>query len=343
MTSFRVTLAKFAVFTLVTVLLSGYIAIVVGDITFTKTDSYSAQFVNASSLQSGAPVRIAGVEVGKVDGISVQNGGQGPEPIKVAFHVASGIALPRDVRATIRFKNLVGDQYLELDEGTDAATLPVGSTIPVSNTKSALDLDTLFNGFQPLFAGLDTSEINNLSTAIVNVLQGESGAVYQLIDSVSSLFATLADNDQLISSVITNLDTALGSVAANSHDLSDLISQLEQLVSGLAADRAPIGNAVVHINTLASSAAAFLSKVRAPLKVDVPALDALATALNKQTDTLQFVLSNLPAAYKGLIRTGSYASVFNFYLCGLRFKLTGPNGPIYTPFTYSNLARCQPK
>jgi phospholipid/cholesterol/gamma-HCH transport system substrate-binding protein len=333
---------KFGVFAVVSMVIAVYLGMVLAHYDPRPQHGYTAIFTNASNLKTGAPVRVAGVDVGRVDNVAINDGGRGTSAVRVKFHIYSDIQLTSNVTATIRFKNLIGDQYLELDSGAPSSKdLAAGATIPPSRTKAALDLDALFNGFQPLFQGLDTGQINELSSAVVNVLQGQAGAVYQLIASLSSLFTTLAQNDELIGNVVDNLDTALGAVSAHAGDLSGLIKQLQQLVTGLAADRKPIGASLVNINALAASASILLDRSRPALRTDIPALDAVATTLNKNTDTLQFILSKLPATYDGLIRTGSFGGFFNFFICGLRLKVTGPTGPLYTPWTYSNLQRCK--
>ena len=91
----------------------------------------------------------------------------------------------------MRYKNLIGDRYLELSGGSNGrgTTLQPGATIPASRTSPALDLDTLLNGFKPLFAGLDPKQINAVSSEIVQVFQGESGTIGTLLATVSSLTA----------------------------------------------------------------------------------------------------------------------------------------------------------
>lgn len=335
---------KFLVFLTVSAAIASYLGYFLGNFNLGARDEYSALFTKVSDLQSGAPVRIAGVDVGSIDSVEIYNGGEGDAAVKVTFDVDAGIRLPADSNAVIRFKNLIGDQYLELESGDRGASgfLPVGATIAPAHTRSALDLDTLFQGFQPLLQGLDTVQMNQLSVAVVDVLQGKASAVYELIASLSDLFTTLGANDKLISDVITNLDAGLVDVAGNSKRLSSLVTQLEDLISGLSADREPIGASLTKVDALAASAASLLERSRPPLRTDVPALHGIAEELNKQTDSLQFIFNNAPDAYDRLSRTGSFGAMFNFFLCGLRFKLTGPDGkPIFTPWTYSGLERCK--
>ncbi len=118
----------------------------------------------------------------------------------MTFRVQSDVPLTTASRAEIRFLNLVGDRYLALEEGADADAEPLesGATLPISQTKPALDLTTLFNGFQPLFQALNPQQVNDLSMNLVQVLQGEGGTVQGLLQKTASLTNTLADRDELI-------------------------------------------------------------------------------------------------------------------------------------------------
>ena len=335
--SYRATTAKLIAFLSVGAALAAYLVIVLGDVHFTATHHYTAIFTDVSYLKKGDEVRIAGAEVGKVDGVKLD----GARGIKVTFEVDSDMQLTSETRATVRYKNLIGDRFLDLDQQSPGEPLPAGGTIPVSATTPALDLDTLLNGFKPLFSGLDPTQINDLSTEIVNVLQGQSSSIYSLLSSVASLTGTLGKNDAVIGDVITNLNSALSTIDDRAGTVSDLIVQLQHLVTGLAKDKDPITTALVHLNDVSSQAAALLAQVRPDLLADTTQLDTLATTLNNNTGELQYELTTLPQAYLRLARAGAYGNFFNFYMCALRFKLDGPNGPIYTPYTYADLARCK--
>lgn len=323
MISNRTPFVQLAAFLLASAAVATYIAFVLGDVSFTPTRSYHAMFTSASGMKSGSPVRIAGVDVGKVDSVALHDG----DRIEVGFTVDKSFSLTTRSTATIRYKNLIGDRFLELSRGSGAGSvLSGGSTMPTARTSPALDLDTLLNGFKPLFAGLDPTSINALSMEIVQVFQGESGNVATLLGRVASLTSTLADRDELIGSVITNLNTTLSTVSAHGADLDTLIVQLQQLISGLSADRDPIVDALVHINRLAASATDLLATVRPDLAADVSQVRTLATTLNKNSDTIVDTVRKLPHAYKLLARLGAYGNFFNFYYCSISVEYTSPLG-----------------
>src|SRR5699024_2270853 len=133
-------------------------------------DSYTAHFSDATMLNPGDDVRIAGVRVGQVVDVRLVD----RKYAEVEFSIAEGRVLPETVISTIKFRNLVGQRYLSLDRGPEESTetLEPGTVISLEQTRPALDLTELFNGFKPLFRALSPEEVNTLSYEIVQVLQG---------------------------------------------------------------------------------------------------------------------------------------------------------------------------
>jgi phospholipid/cholesterol/gamma-HCH transport system substrate-binding protein len=80
---------------------------------FGEDKSYRAEFVNVSGLRDGDLVRIAGVEVGKVESIEVAD----DATVSVAFGADDSVVLTEGSRAAIRYDNLFGGRYLALEEG----------------------------------------------------------------------------------------------------------------------------------------------------------------------------------------------------------------------------------
>ena len=128
-----------------------------------------------------------------------------------------------------------------------------GGTIPVTQTHPALDLTYLFNGFQPLFQGLNATQINNLSGEVIQTLQGEGGSLELLLTNLADLTNSIADKDQVIGDVVDNLASVLTAIGDRDTELSNLIVNLQQFISGLSQDRTTIGNSIDSINALATN------------------------------------------------------------------------------------------
>ena len=153
-------LLKLVAFIVVTTLATSVLVVLIGNLSFKPTHQYRAEFVDATGVVKGDDVRIAGVKVGSVTGIDIVDRNRA----MVSFTVDETTSLSKATHATIRYRNLVGQRYVSLeDEIGDSSTLAPGGTIPVSQTTPALDLTVLFNGFKPLFQALSPADINKLS------------------------------------------------------------------------------------------------------------------------------------------------------------------------------------
>jgi phospholipid/cholesterol/gamma-HCH transport system substrate-binding protein len=306
-------LIKGSIFAIVTVLATAVLGFSIANTGVGDTTDYYAVFTDVTALAVGDDVRIAGVRVGQVEHIAVVNRRQA----QVEFSVSADRPLPASVTAKILYRNLVGQRYVALAEGSGPVNqnLPPGGTIALDHTQPALDLTELFNGFKPLFTALSPNDVNQLSGEIIQVLQGEGGTVDDLLSHTAQLTTTLAAKDQVIGQVVDNLNAVLNTVNSRGGELSGLITTLQQLVSGLSADRQPIGNAIQGLSSLANSTAGLLQQGRAPLKQDISGLGALASNLAESSGTVNSFLQNLPVKYQSIGTLVSYGSWMNLYLC----------------------------
>jgi phospholipid/cholesterol/gamma-HCH transport system substrate-binding protein len=333
-------LVKFSLFALVTTLATLLLAATIANIRFTPTHTYTAVFTDATGLIPDDDVRVAGVQVGSVTGVRIKD----RDLAEVTFTVSSDRPLLTSTHAVIRYRNLVGSRYLALTEGTgDGSVLPPGGEIPQARTQPALDLTALFDGFKPLFAALSPNDVNQLAYELITTLQGEGGSVDSLLARTAQLTSTLADRDQVIGSVIDNLNGVLTALTEHSGAFSELLDQLQRLVSGLAADRVAIGDSLGNIGDLAGATAGLLEQGRPALKDDIAQLSTLAGTLKDNQQTVQGVLQRLPGKLNAVIGTASYGSWFNFYLCDFDGRIVLPKTQqVITPHFHVDQARCSP-
>ncbi|MGH3495875.1 MAG: MCE family protein [Nocardioidaceae bacterium] len=340
-------LIKLTIFIVVTTLATGVLIVTIGNLTFGSKRSYGAIFTDATGLNSGDDVRIAGVRVGTVDGISIVNRNEA----KVSFSIDSDIHLTQATHADIRYRNLVGQRYVALYQqgGTaDAsALLSGGATIPISKTNPALDLTVLFNGFKPLFAALSPADVNKLAYEIIQTLQGEGGTVDTLLARTASITQTLANRDKLVGDVINNLNDVLTTVGSRDKQLSDTITTLQQFATGLKGDRQAILGSLNSVSDLAVQTASLVSQARPGVTEDVRQLKSLAQRLDRNKKQIDDALQILPIKLDKIGHTAAYGSFFNFYLCNFKGQfevpvdLTKLGIPKYIPINYNvNSARC---
>lgn len=338
--TFRVA-TRVVLFTALSLVFTFILVTVFGQFRFDSRASYSAVFTNVSGLKGGNFVRIAGVEVGKVKGLTLHKDGT----VTVDFAIDKTLTLTEGTRAAVRYENLIGDRYLSLDEGPGSVRkLQPGQSIPLERTSPALDVDALIGGFRPLFRALDPDQVNALSGELLKVFQGQGGTISSVLAQTSALTTTLAGRDQLIGQVITNLNTVLGTFADRDEQFAEGLDKLSELVAGLAERKSDIATGTAYINAAAGSVADLLTTAREPIKEAVTQTDRFSGQIMADRDYVDDLVKTLPDAYQVLARNGLYGDYFGFYLCDAILKLNGKGGqPVYVKLAGQDSGRCTPK
>lgn len=309
-------------------LVAAMLVIVFGEFRFASEDKYHATFDDASRLKAGEDVRIAGVPVGTVEDVTLNP----DNTVDVAFSVNDRYQLYTSTKAVVRYENLVGDRYLEITSGPgDLVKLPKGGTIV--NTQPALDLDALLGGLKPVLKGLDGAKVNEVSSAVIELLQGEGGALSAMLANTSAFTQTLAARDQLIGDVITNLNTVLGAVDEKGEQFDASVDQLQKLITGLAEGRDPIAGAIGPLASAENDLTDMLEQSRRPVQGVIENVRPFAQRFDERKADVNKVIEPLAENYLRLNALGAYGSFFNIFYCSTRLKINGPAGSdILVPF-----------
>jgi phospholipid/cholesterol/gamma-HCH transport system substrate-binding protein len=323
MPSHRSMVIKVSVFALAMLLVAAGLVVVFGDFRFGPESTYHATFSNVSRLKSGQKVRIAGVPVGAVSGVKLNR----DNTIDVTFGIDRRYTLYSSTRAVVRYENLVGDRYLEVTSGPgELRRLPPGGTIDSQHTQPALDLDALLGGLRPVLKGLDADKVNTISSAVIQLLQGQGGALANVLSDTSAFSSTLGQRDQLIGDVITNLNTVLGTVDQKSAQFSASVDQLQQLLTGLAKNKDSIAGAIPPLASTTTDLTDLLQNSRRPLQGILENTRPLATELDNRKAEVNNDVEQLGEDYLRLSALGAYGSFFNIYFCSVTIKINGPAG-----------------
>ncbi|WP_322857579.1 MCE family protein [Mycobacterium shigaense] len=323
MPSHRSMVIKVSVFTVVMLLVAAGLVVVFGDFRFGDDNTYHATFIDSSRLKAGQKVRISGVPVGSVNGIKLNP----DNTVDVEFGIDSRYTLYSSTRAVIRYENLVGDRFLEITSGPgELRKLAPGGTINSQHTQPALDLDALLGGLRPVLKGLDADKVNTISSAVIELLQGQSGALSNVLSDTSAFSTALGQRDQLIGDVITNLNTVLGTIDQKSAQFSTSVDQLQQLISGLAKNKDSIAGAIPPLASTTTDLTELLKKSRRPLQGILQNTRPLATEIDDRKAEVDNDVEQLGEDYLRLAALGSYGSFFNIYFCSVSIKINGPAG-----------------
>jgi phospholipid/cholesterol/gamma-HCH transport system substrate-binding protein len=99
-----------------------------------------AEFVNAGGIKPGATVEIAGVEIGRVKSVQLDD-----YQALIEFIIRNDIEIQEDAIASIKTKGLIGEKYLQVTPGGSDKILPPGGKI--RETESAIDIEELISKY----------------------------------------------------------------------------------------------------------------------------------------------------------------------------------------------------
>ena len=113
-------------FVLVGLVCLGYLAIRLGKIELLGTQGYVvfADFVSVAGLKLGDPIEIAGVRIGKVEGLTLAD-----DRARLTLRVSDGVKLQEDVIASVRARGLIGDKFVLVTPGASDKIIPPGGKI----------------------------------------------------------------------------------------------------------------------------------------------------------------------------------------------------------------------
>jgi phospholipid/cholesterol/gamma-HCH transport system substrate-binding protein len=129
-------------FLLIGILALAYLSVKLGRLELMGGRSYSlyAEFEKAGGIKSGAVVEIAGVQIGKVKNISLDN-----YQALVDMSIDNYVKIQEDAIASIKTKGLIGEKYIQITPGGSDKILTAGGKL--RETESAIDIEELISKY----------------------------------------------------------------------------------------------------------------------------------------------------------------------------------------------------
>ncbi|GAA4679191.1 MCE family protein [Gordonia humi] len=311
--SIRRPLIGFGVFAVVAVLLTYVIWSTLERSVQGSTTGYATMFHDASGLATGDDVRMAGVRVGRVESIDLDDG-----QARVTFEVQDGQHVYANTRAAIRYQNLIGQRYLalSLDEKTPGPELDKGATLHLPGEDS-FDVTKLLAGFQPVFDTLTPEQVNTLSESLIQTFQGDDVSLSRTLAQIGQVANDMANRDQVLGAVITNLSVVMRELASQGKQVETLIDSTSRLVEDLNGNSAAFGKAIDQIGTTATGFGDVLARNRGSLaSAGTSARQATDNLIaeGSKLDTMARVLPEFLGHFPFVMMQGAY---LNIYACEL--------------------------
>ncbi len=204
--------AKVGLFVLVGLILLGYMSFQVGKQSFGLKKGYTVDVVfdSAAGLDQDASVQIAGVEVGRVESINLQEG-----KALVRLRIIPNVKLEKDVIASIKTHGILGEKYVEIYPGTRGEVL-LAAGDQISRTERQTDIDRMLNQLSGI-----AEDVRGVTSSLNHVLAGKAGE-----EAISSILSNTRDLTRNLNQVVVSNEAALRAALENTRQLTGNLNRI---------------------------------------------------------------------------------------------------------------------
>ncbi|WP_174187459.1 MlaD family protein [Nocardia barduliensis] len=222
-TRMLITLGKLAVAVVVAAALFAVVLSAIRNPVTAETDSYTAEFTDASGLHVNGDVRTKGVRIGKVTGIELVHR-LGRSVAEVEFTLDRAYRLHENTILAVKYQNLTGVRFIDL-QTPDNPGAPVRH-LSADVTKPSFDITQLFNGLQPVLSTMSTDEINTFMDNALMLLQGDGSGLTPMLDHAQRLADLAHDREQVIATLVTNMSRIADTMGGRSPQVMEFLRSL---------------------------------------------------------------------------------------------------------------------
>lgn len=216
--------AKVGIAVLIGLILLTYMTFKVGGFAFLQEEGYrlNATFPSASGLDKRAPVRVAGVEVGKVESIELVEDGA-----KVTVKIDSDVKIKKGGYAAIRSEGLLGDRFVEIVPGKENEVWKDGETLSIQEAPP--DLENLMSRFSVI-----AEDVKAVTASLREVLGSAEGKqnLKEVLENAKGLAKGINDwvqrNQEPLGRSVANFEEFSKTLKEQGNELVERLTRMAQ-------------------------------------------------------------------------------------------------------------------
>ena len=203
----------------------------------------SALFDTVQDLKVGDSVKMAGVEVGHVEKITLEN-----NKVRVTMKLNHGTVVKTDSQASIKFTGLMGQNFVSLDFGTPGAPRAMDGAVLATAAQPDLNaimarLNDAATGIQNAMKGFTGDTINNLLGPLTDLIRQNSAHLSASISNLEAISSQIASGQGTVGKLIYS-DALYDSALTTVTNLQDTVATARQVINGVNEGRGTLGKLV---------------------------------------------------------------------------------------------------
>jgi phospholipid/cholesterol/gamma-HCH transport system substrate-binding protein len=270
-----------------------------------------AAFADANGIPTAADVRVDGVDVGKVVGISHSAAQPGETVVTLAITDPRATPVYTNGFAAVRQKSLLGDEYIDLTVGSGLTAEPIdsGGSLPVSQAGADVSTDQIFNTFDAPTRAEEQQVISELDTA-----------TFQRSSDIQAILPQLT-------TVVGNLEPVAAVYSKDQPQVDDIFVQLNTIMQTLANEHVQIAGVLrdgnIALAAIAARDQALITTLREAATFETEVNNAVAPAVGQERAAIQVLNSSLQAQLGFLGQVVGPQAACGNKPCGIDQILTG--------------------
>jgi phospholipid/cholesterol/gamma-HCH transport system substrate-binding protein len=203
----------------------------------------SALFDTVQDLKVGNSVKMAGVEIGRVEKIALAD-----QKVKVTMKLNSDAVVKTDSKAVIKFTGLMGQNFVAIDFGSPAAPRAVDGVVLSTEEQPDLNaimakLDNATTGIENLTKSFTPDTINNLLGPLTDLIRQNSAHISMTFSNIQSISSQIASGQGTVGKLIYD-QSLYNSAMATVAGLQDTLASARQVINTVTNGQGTLGKLV---------------------------------------------------------------------------------------------------
>lgn len=245
---------------------------------------YRAEFSDASGLRKGNMVQVAGMRVGKVQGMTVENG-----RVVVDFEVDADVEFGTESRAEVKVLNLLGEKYLEL--------IPAGpgqmkqeATIPLERTRAAYDIVNVLGDLSDTTDRIETDRLSEALSTVGDIVEASGPELEGAMDGITRLSQTVSSRDAELKTLLASSKDLTGLLDDRKNDLMEIMQSGQAVFRELRNRKDSVHRLLVSARTMAKELKGVAEDNQEEIGPAMKELDQVLSLLNRKDKQLRRTL-----------------------------------------------------
>ncbi|AMW22097.1 MULTISPECIES: MlaD family protein [Mycobacteroides] len=271
---------------------------------------YTAEFLQAASLQPGANVSYAGVPVGNVTSVELAG-----DHIEVGMRVRDDITLRKEAKASIKITTILGNQYVELRNGGEG-TLP-DRRIDLAHTEVPYDLQATLQDATATFEQVDADKIAESTAILGKQLEGLPAVLPQAMQNIQTLSSVISHRRDQLGTLLASTELVTGTLRRQQGDIGKLIIQGRDLLGEFVSRQASFHAMMRAVTELVNVLSKIVVKDRRAVDALIADVKTFSTLIGGHEDLFRSLLQVTAVAARNVTNLTGY---------GNALELSAPSG-----------------